>query len=88
VVELDEVLEVPKILRYEGETLVVEGVLGSILVLVKGIEMTCGETLKDGTGVAAAAKSDVDIHTLRLDVEAFDAFVQHDRIVIHNLFPC
>ena len=87
-VELDEILEVLEILRYEGETLVVEGIRSRVLILVEGIEMPRGETLKDGTGVAAAAESDVDIHALGLDVEAFDAFVQHDRIVIHRFFPC
>ena len=48
VIELDEVLAVLEILRYEGETLVVEGILGCILVLVEGIEMPRGEALKDG----------------------------------------
>ena len=83
-IELDKVFAVLEILRYEGETLVVEGVLSRIFVLVKGVEMSRREALKDGTRVAAAAKGDVDIHTIGLDVEAFDAFLQHNRVVIHG----
>ena len=54
-IELDKVFAVLEILRYEGEALVVEGILSRILVLVEGVEMSRREALKDGTRVAAAA---------------------------------
>ena len=84
VIELDEILEVPEILRDESETLVVKGIGGGIFVLVEGVEMPRCQPFQDGPRMASTTKSDIGIHAFGVDVQAPDALAQHDWIVIHR----